>query len=74
MMNMICIDIIENYYHILLLTGMSAPGGHIYKHFGFTEQNLTARAREVIQFYRSSPTGAPSLVIRPKFPQILGSH
>jgi transketolase len=39
--------------------GMSAPTKDVFKHFGFTTQNLTVRAREVVLFYGSKE--APSL-------------
>jgi len=31
--------------------GLSAPGGTLYEHFGFTVPNLVVKAREVIEFY-----------------------
>lgn len=52
--------------------GLSAPAGKIYNHFGFTEANLAARARDVIAFY--SKREAPSLYDVPIFPVIAGIH
>lgn len=44
--------------------GLSAPAGDIYTHFGFTEANLTARAKDVLAFYATRPV--PSLYTRPR--------
>jgi len=45
--------------------GASAPAGALFKHFGFTTDSITEKAREVIKFYAA--TGAPSLVSFPSW-------
>jgi transketolase len=45
--------------------GISAPGGDALKHFGFTVDNLTARANEVITFYKGRQV--TSLINFPRF-------
>jgi transketolase len=45
--------------------GLSAPGGKAMEHYGFTVENLSARANEVIAFYKGKHFD--SLVNRPVF-------
>jgi transketolase len=52
--------------------GQSAPAAQLFEYFGFTEANLAAKAKEVIQFYRDQG-GAPSMLLYPKFEQA-GNH
>lgn len=47
--------------------GKSAPGGDLFKYFGFSEDNLVAKARIVISYFKSIG-GAQSLV---KFPNLV---
>ncbi len=51
--------------------GASAPAGDLYNHFGFTVPNLSARAKEVIAYFKGS---APSLLSFPSFPSIAPPH
>ena len=50
--------------------GMSAPLKQIQSHFGFTIENLTAKANEVMTFYTGKM--APSLLDRPYFAPAAG--
>eukprot|EP00600_Ochromonadales_sp_CCMP1393_P008478 CAMPEP_0174957250 /NCGR_PEP_ID=MMETSP0004_2-20121128/1971_1 /TAXON_ID=420556 /ORGANISM="Ochromonas sp., Strain CCMP1393" /LENGTH=725 /DNA_ID=CAMNT_0016205345 /DNA_START=160 /DNA_END=2337 /DNA_ORIENTATION=+ len=64
--------------------GTSAPAGQIYKHFGFTQENLTQRAKEAIAFYApktasgeldmSVQPDAPSMLDFPRCPEIPVPH
>lgn len=48
--------------------GSSAPGGALFKHFGFTEANLLERAEQVVAFYmKDGKVAAPSLLDFPRF-------
>lgn len=51
--------------------GCSAPGGKVYERFGFTVENLTICAQEVLNHYKSTP--AESLINRVRF-EISGGH
>lgn len=48
--------------------GASAPGDKVYARFGFTVDNLTSRAREVVAYYKG--TSVPSKLTRFRFPVI----
>jgi transketolase len=52
--------------------GLSAPAPALFKHFGFTEENLVTRSRQVIAFYKGRE--APSLYEIPVFPIIAPLH
>jgi transketolase len=58
--------------------GLSAPATDLYKHFGFTPENLAVRAQEVIVFYGGGVEGshpmAPSLLQYPRFPVPMDVH
>lgn len=43
--------------------GLSAPGGAVYEHFGFTVANLSAKAQQVMQYYEGKT--ANSLIEKP---------
>lgn len=45
--------------------GLSAPGGKAMEHFGFTVENLSARASDVVEFYKGKHFD--SLINRPRF-------
>ena len=51
--------------------GLSAPAETLFKHFGFSVDNLAAKGKEVIDFYTAqgaeSPV-APSILDYPRFP------
>jgi transketolase len=67
----------EKYAHApfgLQTFGASAPAKDLFTHFGFTVPNLLTRAKEVIDFYKDVPGGAPSLIKRPTFPVIQPPH
>jgi transketolase len=51
--------------------GCSAPGGKVYERFGFTVENLSICAQEVINHYKHTP--AESLINRVRF-EIPGGH
>jgi len=40
--------------------GESAPGGALFAHFGFTADNLAAKAKEVLAFYKAAGGCGPS--------------
>ena len=42
--------------------GMSGPGPKVFEHFGFTGENIVAKAKATVDFYGDS---APNLVARP---------
>ena len=46
--------------------GASAPAKDLHKHFGFTTEAITAKARELLAFYESRPV--PCLLRRPDAP------
>ena len=48
--------------------GASAPGDKVYARFGFTVEHLTARAKEVVAYYRGTPVA--SKLTRFRFPVI----
>jgi transketolase len=57
--------------------GMSAPGDHVYAHFGLTKDALTPKVQEVIKFYTpsgSSQPVAPSLLDYPRFAPVKSLH
>jgi hypothetical protein len=57
---------------------VSAPSDVVYRHFGFSKENLAMKAKEVIAFYSSSTGGghpvAPSLIDFPRFSRIPPLH
>jgi len=48
--------------------GLSAPGGALFEHFGFTTSNITAKGKALFDFYKSTPV--PNLMSRPIFDNI----
>lgn len=51
--------------------GLSAPGGALFKHFGFTESNITEKGKALIEFYKQAGS-VPDLNSRPVFNNIIG--
>lgn len=51
--------------------GTSGPGGKVYERFGFTVENLTVCAQEVINHYKNTP--AESKINRVRF-EMAGAH
>ena len=48
-----------SHYQIGMSTfGVSAPGAHAFKHFGFTPENVAEKAERVLKFYSSNPVPA----------------
>ena len=65
----------EKYAHAvygLHTFGSSGPGAKVYEKFGFTVDNLTKCAENVLNFYSDKP--AVSLLIRPKFSHAAPAH
>eukprot|EP01036_Dinobryon_divergens_P030464 gene30465-39709_t len=61
--------------------GVSAPSDVVFRHFGFSKENIALRAKDVIAFYSSSSSSsssnhpvAPSIVDYPRFPMIPPLH
>ena len=54
--------------------GASAVAKDLFKFFGFTVENLSAKALEVVDFYAAKTGGAPSLLDHPRFPVILAAQ
>jgi hypothetical protein len=46
--------------------GASAPAPALFKHFGFTKDQIAAKARTTIEYYAANG-GAPSLFHKPQF-------
>lgn len=49
--------------------GMSAPAGDLFKKFGFTAENVTAKGRALVEFYKKAGN-VPDLMSRPVFDNI----
>jgi len=50
--------------------GMSAPGGELFKKFGFSTENVTEKGKALVEFYKSG--SCPDLMNRPVFNNISG--
>jgi transketolase len=46
--------------------GMSGSGKDLFGHFGFTAENVTAKGKELVEFYKEAGT-VPNLNLRPHF-------
>jgi len=51
--------------------GMSAPAKDLFKHFGFTSENVMNKATALVEFYKEVDS-VPNLMCRPVFNNIMG--
>ena len=49
--------------------GMSAPASDLFKKFGFTTENVTAKGKALVEFYQKAGS-VPDLMLRPVFDNI----
>lgn len=52
--------------------GLSGPGPDVFKHFGFTTENVMAKGKALTQFYKKAGS-VPDLMSRPVFDNIVTS-
>jgi transketolase len=50
--------------------GMSGKGGDLFKHFGFTADNIVKRGTELVDFFKKAGAMVPNLNLRPE-PQVI---
>jgi transketolase len=50
--------------------GVSGKGGDVFTHFGFSPDNIAAKGKELVDFYKDGPV--PNLMNRPVFNNIQG--
>eukprot|EP00755_Sulcionema_specki_P010579 Sspe_Gene.7011::Locus_2355_Transcript_1_1_Confidence_1.000_Length_2338::g.7011::m.7011 len=45
-----------SHYHVGMQSfGASAPAGHLYKHFGFTKENIAEKAAKLVAHFKGKP-------------------
>ena len=52
------------------MAGAVGSGGDVFKHFGFSTDNVVAKGKDLVSFYKDGP--APDLMNRPVFNNIQG--
>jgi len=58
--------------HCMKTFGASGKGGDLFKHFGFTDEKVAAKAKKVAEFYEGK--AVPDLFNRPTFDDEVASH
>jgi len=53
--------------------GASGPGGKLFEYFGFTPENITAKGKALVEFYKTS-SPVPHLRNHPVFETVAGGH
>jgi hypothetical protein len=53
--------------------GASGNGDALYKHYGFSPENISAKGKALVEFYKTN-SPVPNLRNVPNFPNVTTSH
>jgi transketolase len=53
--------------------GMSGPGGTLFSTFGFSPENIVAKGKTVVEYYKKAGS-VPNLMSRPTFDDVMIAH